>query len=1360
MKTENHLIPYQTEALTGSRVLVFAPHPDDETFGCGGSLAIHAAFGDPVKVVILTNGAKGDASGSMAKSDYVSLRQQETINACAILGIRDVEFWNYEDRELADSQGVSEQMITVLKEFQPQLVYVPSPMEFHPDHRAAVFWLEKTIQQSQSDFKIAFYELNQPLIAVNVLVDITPILEQKNQAIQAYASQLKERAYGDICLSLNRFRSFTLPEDITHAEGFCLIETNVVRNKGLLSIFFQHIANIAPDTGDAILSCEVNTMSNTQQSPMVSVIIPTCNRKDMLKNALKSVFSQTYQDFEIIVVNDGGEDIEDVIESFDKDSRIVSFRHKENRGVAAARNTAFKAAKGKYIAYLDDDDVYYPNHLEILINTLEQGQYKIAYTDSHERLQLYVTDRYVTIGERADFGLEFDRQKLLVGNYIPTLNIAHCRNIIEETGLFDETLDTHEDWDLWIRLSRKYDFCHIPQITAAFTRRADSTPDSVKKQEAFLNTAHLIHHRYSHLIREPEIFEAQKKARRLLAEKTETEALKADILTEKHRQCIYRLEADIREKNAYKDAHIANLEESIQRKDEHISNLEVILFDKNIHVENLESVISGKEQHIENLESLIQSKDQHIENLDAVIQDKDIQIENLETTICIRDVHLSNIETAIETKDAHIQNLETVVHNLKSALRTKDEYIAKAISEKGKHIRHLEEIIRHKDTQIADINSQKDANLRLIGLKDTHIQNIEAELAVIKHSKAWRIAEELRKLFYVRLLAKFPLAQKAALTLSRDGFALFLSKAKGYLKRNKVPVVTEFIESDYDIWIKKNSLSDEKIRNIHENIARFSYTPKISIIMPVYNVDHIWLEKAIESVMNQLYPNWELCMVDDASPKAHIRKTLEQYAKKDKRIKVKYFEKNQGMSLAYNEALLLASGEFAATLDHDDELTPDALYENIRLLNQNRNLDMIYSDEDKIDIHGRRSDPFFKPDYSPDLFLSMNYICHFCVFRKTVLDEIGGFRKGFDGSQDYDLMLRAIEKTSAIAHIPKILYHWRKIPGSAAIATDAKNYAYVSAKKALTEYLSRNKIEGDVLDGNFIGSYRIKRAIKHAHKVSIIVPFRDQPAFLEKCVSSILEKTDYPNYEIILVNNQSREAATLEYLDNIRYSDKIRISDYDQEFNFSAINNYAAEQADGEYLLLLNNDTEVISSEWLSAMVEHGQREEVGAVGAKLLYPNNTIQHAGVVMGLGIASHAFKHLLMMDNGYFGLASVIRNYSAITAACLLMRHNVYNELGGLDEENLKIAYSDVELCLKAVERGYRVVYTPYATLYHYESVSRGDDNDEALKLSNPEKYYRVISERKYMAEKWKAYIDRDPFYNVNLTRERDDFGIRV
>ncbi|NJL59242.1 MAG: glycosyltransferase [Desulfobacteraceae bacterium] len=307
---------------------------------------------------------------------------------------------------------------------------------------------------------------------------------------------------------------------------------------------------------------------------------------------------------------------------------------------------------------------------------------------------------------------------------------------------------------------------------------------------------------------------------------------------------------------------------------------------------------------------------------------------------------------------------------------------------------------------------------------------------------------------------------------------------------------------------EKHALTDEKIRQIQADIARFEYKPKISIIMPIYNVDRIWLEKAIESVINQLYPNWELCMVDDASPKAHIRKTLEKYAQKDKRIKIKYFVRNQGMSVSYNEALMLATGEFAGTLDHDDELTPDALYENVKLLNRNPLLDMIYSDEDKIDIRQRRSDPFFKPDYSPDMLLCMSYICHFTIFRREKLLAVGGFRAGYDGAQDYDIMLRFTEKTypDKIAHIPKILYHWRKIPGSAALTTDAKNYAYISAKKALCDYLDRNKIAGGVSEGHFIGAYRIRRGIVQPDKVSIIVPFRDRVDLLKQCVSSILRK--------------------------------------------------------------------------------------------------------------------------------------------------------------------------------------------------------------------------------------------------------------
>jgi glycosyltransferase involved in cell wall biosynthesis len=573
----------------------------------------------------------------------------------------------------------------------------------------------------------------------------------------------------------------------------------------------------------------------------------------------------------------------------------------------------------------------------------------------------------------------------------------------------------------------------------------------------------------------------------------------------------------------------------------------------------------------------------------------------------------------------------------------------------------------------------------------------------------------------------------------------------------------DYLPTDYAMWLQTHALTDEKVNWIRIDIESLTYKPTISIIMPVYNIDEIWLRKAIDSVLAQLYPHWELCIVDDASTKAHVRMTLEEYARRDNRIRVHYLASNKGMAIAYNEALSLATGEFIGTLDHDDELTQDALYENVKLLNANPNLDMIYSDEDKIDVNNHRSQPFFKPDYCPDLLLSLNYICHFTIFRRSIVTQIGGFRAGFDGSQDYDLILRFIQETQSIAHIPRILYHWRQVSGSVAAGSDAKPYAYSSGQKALTDYLERNQIAGSVETACFLGSYRVKRAIISPEQVSILIPFKDKADILSKCVSSILEKTDYQNYEIVLINNQSTEESTYDYLDSLAKIPKIRLLNYGEPFNFSAINNFAAQQAAGHYLLLLNNDTEVISEEWLSAMIEHGQRSEVGIVGAKLLYPNRTIQHAGIVMGLGtgeyaIAGHAFRHFSWEHEGYFGFANLIRNYSAVTGACMLVRKAVYEELGGLDEEHLTIAFNDVDFCLRAREKGYLVVYTPYALLYHHESLSRGNDND--LKITDPSKYERVIAELAYMESRWKTYIDNDPFYSKHLTRDGEDFGIRI
>jgi len=621
-----------------------------------------------------------------------------------------------------------------------------------------------------------------------------------------------------------------------------------------------------------------------------------------------------------------------------------------------------------------------------------------------------------------------------------------------------------------------------------------------------------------------------------------------------------------------------------------------------------------------------------------------------------------------------------------------------------------------------------------------------------------KIKKRIYKIWGIRYFYLKGLFKKAFFVLKKERLGKFLVYFYKYALYGREYFKYKTTDDSYNSWIHQNENWD--IKKIRKEIEEFSYMPKISIITPVYNVDPEWLEKCIESVTRQFYENWELCLYDDASTKKETLECLKKWENTNARIKISYGRENQHISGASNEAINLATGEFIALLDNDDELSSNALYEVVKLLNHHQEADFIYSDEDKIDVDGKRDEPFFKPDYSPDLLLSMNYITHLCVFRSSIINEIGGFRKGYEGSQDYDLILRFIEQTDAknIFHISKILYHWRKIPQSTAGGANSKSYAYDVAKKTLADYLKRNSIEGEVLHTDFFGLYRIKRRINTEKKVSIIIPFKDQASILKKCIKSISNKTNYNNYEIILVNNQSLEGATLNYLKSLKNSSFIKIINYDKPFNFSAINNYAVKMAQGDYILFLNNDIEVISQEWLSAMVEQIQRDEVGIVGAKLLYPDNTIQHAGVIMGLGIASHAFKHLPAGRYGYFGLMNVIRNYSAVTAACFLTKKNLFNRVRGFDEVNLKVAFNDVDFCLKVRESGHLITYTPYAELYHHESLSRGDDNE--LERTNPEKFKRVLAEREFMRKKWSKFIENDPYYNPNLTRGREDFSIRL
>lgn len=645
----------------------------------------------------------------------------------------------------------------------------------------------------------------------------------------------------------------------------------------------------------------------------------------------------------------------------------------------------------------------------------------------------------------------------------------------------------------------------------------------------------------------------------------------------------------------------------------------------------------------------------------------------------------------------------------------------------------LENLARVKESRIQVLGKQ-------IQAKDVHIDNLERELERIHSMFIWRIVNMMR------------LLKRSADTLREEGVTAVWKKARSYLRRRRGGPTLAVYRRDYDKWVEQTALTDSDRKKIRKGIERFSYRPKISIVMPVYNVERRWLEKALDSVLAQLYENWELCIADDASTEPHIRKTLEAYENKDPRIRVAYLSENRGISLASNEALALATGEFVALLDNDDELTENALYENVRLLNQYPYADMIYSDEDKLDMDGKRCEPHFKPDWSPEMYLCHNYTCHFGVYRKSLIDEIGGFRKGYEGSQDYDLVLRFIEKTENIYHIPKVLYHWRMIPGSAADSTDAKRYAYVAGKQAVEDYVRRNGIDGVVEDGLFLGSYRVRYRLRGTPEVSIIIPFRDKASVLETCVDSILRKTTYPRYRILLVDNGSREEETIQYLKGLEPQPAIQVLKYDRPFNYSAINNYAASQTDSEYVLFLNNDTEVISKDWIEVMLEHAQREEVGGVGALLYYPDDTVQHAGVILGLGgIAGHSHSRVSRESFGYFGRMKVVHNLSAVTAACMMTRRSLFEEVGGFDE-SVTHAFNDVDLCLKIREKGYRIVYTPYAELYHHESLSRGYED-------TPEKQARFQREIDYIYARWKTVLEAgDPYYNPNLTLKNSGWTV--
>jgi glycosyltransferase involved in cell wall biosynthesis len=559
----------------------------------------------------------------------------------------------------------------------------------------------------------------------------------------------------------------------------------------------------------------------------------------------------------------------------------------------------------------------------------------------------------------------------------------------------------------------------------------------------------------------------------------------------------------------------------------------------------------------------------------------------------------------------------------------------------------------------------------------------------------------------------------------------------------------------YRKWIRRfDTLTDVDRDAIQRRIEAMPVRPRFSIVMPVYNTAEDVLKKAIESVVRQLYPNWELCIADDASPEPHVRRILDEFQASDTRIRCRFCVQRGNISVASNEAMQLASGEFVVCLDHDDVLAEHALYMVAEEVNREPEVQIIYSDEDRLDENGRRVDPYFKTDWNPDLMLSQNMICHLAAYRRELVCDVGGFRIGSEGAQDHDLALRCTEQTSMdkIRHIPTVLYHWRSVPGSVSKGTATAVKAHEAGARAIREHLVRKGVQAGVSIETERGSphYRVRYSLPEPPRVTVIIPTRDRLDLLRRCVDGLLNDTDYPNLEITIVDNGSSEPATHQYFASLKQYHGVRILEYTGAFNYSSINNYAVQHSSGEVLCLLNNDTEITHGDWLHEMVSHAVRDEIGAVGAKLIYPDDTIQHAGILVGAGgLARHTFAGLPNDAPVVCGRLDVVQNVSGVTAACMVLRRSVYNEVGGFEEDVFPVGYNDVDLCLRIVSANYRIVWTPYAQLYHHESASRGQ-------ASTAEEKELDLRQANALRRRWSTRITADPNLNPNISIDNVDY----
>ena len=557
-------------------------------------------------------------------------------------------------------------------------------------------------------------------------------------------------------------------------------------------------------------------------------------------------------------------------------------------------------------------------------------------------------------------------------------------------------------------------------------------------------------------------------------------------------------------------------------------------------------------------------------------------------------------------------------------------------------------------------------------------------------------------------------------------------------------------EVEYQEWYEKHKLSEEELAR--QRKKKWKDPVVISVLVPAYRTPEVFLKQMMESVLLQTYPYLELCIADGSGTDDSVEKVVKEYQKKDPRVRYRRLEKNEGIAGNTNAAIEMASGDYLALFDHDDLLSPNALFEVASAIEKEK-ADVVYTDEDKVTSDLKEHfQPHFKPDFNPDLLCANNYICHLFVVKRSLALKLGGQDPAYDGAQDYDFIFRCTENAEKIVHVAKILYHWRVHQASTADNPSSKLYAFDAGKRAIEAHLARIGAKAEVSHTKDLGFYRVKYQVQGNPLVSIVIPNKDEKETLKKCLESIWKKTSYSNYEIILVENNSMTQEIRDYYKELDGKERVRVVYWDKEFNYSAINNFGISHAKGEYILCLNNDITVISPDWMEELLANCQRPEVGIVGARLYYPDNTIQHAGIVLGMGgCAGSLFVGLARSRGGYLHKAALQQDLSAVTAACFMVKKEVFEKAGGF-EEKLAVAFNDVDFCLKVRHAGYLVVYDPYAELYHHESKTRGYENTEAKKR-------RFQEEIEYMRCHWMPDILRDPYYNENLSLKASDYSLR-